>query len=73
MSTAAAKVDETIQADWEEREFTKNITDNIQQIVEFLNQFEIATKYRLATINEKLTIIERQVSYLEGAVATAGQ
>ncbi|MDP2436872.1 MAG: hypothetical protein Q8P67_14070 [archaeon] len=31
---------------------------------------EISTRYRLAKVNERLTILERQVVYLEAAVNT---
>lgn len=31
----------------------------------------MSTRYRLAIVNEKLTALENQISYLEAAVATA--
>jgi hypothetical protein len=34
---------------------------------------DVSTRYRLATINEKLAVLESQIGYLEAAVATAQQ
>jgi len=59
-----------IQKDWEQREFAETITTNIKKIVEFLNRFELSSRYKLSIVNEKLTKLERQVDYLEAALKT---
>jgi len=56
-----------IQRDWEQREMIENVTVNIKKIAEFLNKFELSTRYRLAKLNERLTTLERQMEYLEAA------
>ncbi|GAM17110.1 hypothetical protein SAMD00019534_002850, partial [Acytostelium subglobosum LB1] len=62
-----------IQRDWEEREFIEGITINIQKIIDFLNKFELSTRNKLATVNEKLSILERQVDYLEASMKTVAE
>jgi uncharacterized protein len=54
-----------IQIDWEQREWAENVNTNLKKVVDFLNKFELATRFRLAKINEKLTILERQMDFLE--------
>jgi uncharacterized protein len=60
-----------IQKDWEQREITENIIVYIKKIAEFLNKFEKSTSNRLAFLNEKLTVLERQMEYLEASVKSA--
>ncbi|KAF2074958.1 hypothetical protein CYY_003743 [Polysphondylium violaceum] len=62
-----------IQKDWEEREFIEDISINVQKIIEFLNKFELSTRNKLSNVNEKLTVLERQVDYLESAFKTVSE
>lgn len=57
-----------IQQDWNNREFTELITSSIKKITEFLNAFDLSARSRLATLNEKLTYLERQVDYIEARI-----
>ena len=57
-----------VQRDWENREFTEMVQLNVLKIVEFLNKFDVSTRYRLAAINEKLTTLERKCEYLAAAL-----
>ena len=57
-----------IQQDWNNREFIELITTSIKKITEFLNAFDLSARSRLATLNEKLTYLERQVDYIEARV-----
>ncbi|EGC34555.1 component of scar regulatory complex [Dictyostelium purpureum] len=59
-----------IQKDWEQREFVEDMSINIQKIIDFLNKFDLATKNKLAELNEKLTTLDRQVDYLEASFKT---
>ena len=63
-----ASVQAQIQQDWNNREFIEIITTSIKQIAEFLNAFDLSARSRLATLNEKLTYLERQVDYIEARV-----
>ncbi|EGG22620.1 component of SCAR regulatory complex [Cavenderia fasciculata] len=62
-----------IQRDWEQREFNEEISLNIQKIIDFLNKFDLSTRNKLATVNEKLSMLERQVDYLESAIKTVNE
>lgn len=62
-----------MQADWENREFLQNAQYNLMKVTAFLNQFDIATRIRLAKIDEKLMVLERKVEFLEGAVKPLGK
>jgi len=57
-----------IQRDWENREFVQNVQYNIMKVAHFLNEFDTSTRYRLAKINEKLTLLERSMDYLESSI-----
>ena len=63
-----ASVQAQIQQDWNNREFIELITTSIKKITEFLNAFDLSARSRLATLNEKLTYLERQVDYIEARV-----
>ena len=57
-----------VQQDWNNREFIEVITTSIKNITEFLNAFDLSARSRLATLNEKLTYLERQVDYIEAMI-----
>lgn len=56
------------QRDWMQREWIEHVNLDLKKIVEFLNIFENSTKNRLATINTKLSHLERQMDFLEAQV-----
>ena len=58
----------TVQRDWESRELTEVVQLNVLQIVQFLNRFDVSTRFKLAQINEKLNKLERLLEYCEAAV-----
>lgn len=60
---------EVVQRDWENREFIETIQQSILQIVTFLNQFDISTRYRLTQVQAKLTRLERHLDYLEASIS----
>jgi len=57
-----------IQQDWANREYIEVITCSIKKIADFLNSFDMSCRSRLATLNEKLTSLERRVEYIEARV-----
>jgi chromosome 3 open reading frame 10 len=57
-----------VRTDWENRQFIQDVQYNIMKMTNFLNKFDTTTRYRLATINEKLTRLERQVTYLDASI-----
>jgi len=61
-------IQKQIQQDWASREYIEIITGSIKKIADFLNSFDMSCRGRLATLNEKLTSLERKVEYLEARV-----
>lgn len=59
-----------VQQDWEEREFIEVIQLNILQIATFLNEMEMKVKSKLAILNDRLLVIERQIQFVESNVMT---
>ena len=57
-----------IQADWDNRELVEIVQLNLLTITKFLNDFDSATRYKLARVNEKLTRLERTLDSCEAAV-----
>ncbi|GFY81093.1 similar to BRICK1 [Actinidia rufa] len=69
--TNAVNVGIAVQADWENREFISHLSLNVRRLFDFLVQFEATTKSKLASLNEKLDILERRLELLEVQVGTA--
>ena len=44
------------------------LADNVRQIADFLAQFEMSCKSKLATLNDSITSLERKVEFLEARV-----
>ncbi|KAL1220869.1 Protein BRICK 1 [Cardamine amara subsp. amara] len=63
--TNAVNVGIAVQADWGNREFISHISLIVRRLFEFLVQFESTTKSKLASLNEKLDILERRLELLE--------
>lgn len=59
-----------VQKDWQNRELVEIVELNILQIANFLNQFDVTMRYKLATLNEKLNKLERSLDYCEVAMKT---
>ncbi|XP_033744668.1 protein BRICK1-like [Ylistrum balloti] len=57
-----------IQQDWANREYIEVITGSIKKISDFLNSFDTSCRSRLANLNEKLTVLEKRVEYIEARV-----
>jgi uncharacterized protein len=69
MNTVAVGI--AVQSDWDNRHFSSSLSLNVRRLFEFLLQFESATRSKLAVLNEKLTVLERQLEYLEAQFSTA--
>ncbi|XP_062221400.1 protein BRICK1-like [Phragmites australis] len=59
-----------VQVDWENRKFISNISLNVRRLFDFL-RFEATTKSKLASLNEKLDILERKLEVFEVQVSSA--
>lgn len=61
-------VQRQFKEDWDNREFIHLIADNVQRIAEFLGQFELSSKGKLAMLNDAITNLERKVEFLEASL-----
>ncbi|XP_055773875.1 probable protein BRICK1 [Salvelinus fontinalis] len=68
MSGQDDPVQREIHQDWANREYIEVITSSIKKIADFLNSFDMSCRSRLATLNEKLTALERRIEYIEARV-----
>jgi len=62
-------IQKQIQQDWANREYVEIITGSIKKITEFLNSFDASCRGRLASLNERLTQLERKIDYLEARIS----
>nr|XP_045754975.1 probable protein BRICK1 [Mirounga angustirostris] len=65
-------VQQEIHQDWANWEYIEVITSSIKKITDFLNSFDMSCRSRPATLNEKLTALERRIEYIE-ALVTKGE
>ncbi|KAJ7513765.1 hypothetical protein O6H91_23G013400 [Diphasiastrum complanatum] len=70
-SSNKTNVGVAVQADWDNRQFSNGLSLNVRRLFEFLLQFEGTTRSKLAILNEKLTMLERQLEFLEAKISTA--
>ncbi|RNA09873.1 BRICK1 [Brachionus plicatilis] len=68
ISGSYSSVQRQIQQDWNNREYTAVILSNIKKLTDFLNTFELSCRSKLATLDEKLTKLERQIDFVEAKV-----
>ncbi|KAG0720531.1 putative protein BRICK1-A [Chionoecetes opilio] len=68
MSNRNQVITQQIQQDWVNREYIEVITSNIKRIADFLNSFDMSCRSKLSQLNEKLTMLERRIEYLEARV-----
>ncbi|TMS38986.1 hypothetical protein L596_005594 [Steinernema carpocapsae] len=61
-------VQRQLRDDWDHREFEQIISDNIKHIADFLSNFELSCRSKIATLNDKITLLERKVEFLEASV-----
>ena len=64
-----SNVQNQIQQDWTNREYIETIVLNIRKITDFLNSFDLSCRTKLANLDEKLTLIEKQIDYLDAKVS----
>jgi uncharacterized protein len=56
-----------VQQDWDDREFVEVVQINILKMAQFLNNFDHIVRSKIATMNERLTKLERMVDYCDAA------
>ncbi|PIC31848.1 hypothetical protein L5515_010259 [Caenorhabditis briggsae] len=65
---ASEAVQRQLKDDWDNREFEQVLADNIKSIANFLSTFELSCRSKLATLNDKINLLERKVEFLEARV-----
>ncbi|VDK84912.1 unnamed protein product [Litomosoides sigmodontis] len=62
-------VQRQLREDWNNREYAQVISDNIRHIVDFLCNFELSCRSRIATLSDKVSLLERKVEFLEARLS----
>jgi len=57
--------------DWEQREFVSSIEDALIKIVDFLNRFDKSCRFKLASVNARLSGLERKLDYVQHCLSQA--
>ena len=63
----------SVQQDWENREFTQTVQLGVTQLAAFLNEFDSTTRCRLATLNNKISKLERRMELIEATLHSVDQ
>jgi len=61
----ASNLGSLIKENWENREFIEVVTHGLNQLTNYLIDIEKNSQYKLAELNEKLSIIEKNLSLIE--------
>uniref|UniRef100_A0A0K0F2G3 Protein BRICK1 (inferred by orthology to a human protein) n=1 Tax=Strongyloides venezuelensis TaxID=75913 RepID=A0A0K0F2G3_STRVS len=62
-------VQKQLKEDWDNRLFIQVVSDNIKNISTFLAKFELTCRSKLADLNDKLSVVEKKVEFLEATVS----
>jgi uncharacterized protein len=65
MSFDAGAIRAAVEKDFQNREFAQNISLGMMRVVRFLNTFHSNVRGRLADLNQKLTQLERRLTFIE--------
>ncbi|VDN53187.1 unnamed protein product [Dracunculus medinensis] len=65
---AVSLVQRQLREDWDNREYAQVISDNIKHIADFLGNFELSCRSKIAALNDKITVLERKIEFLEAQV-----
>ncbi|KAK6053974.1 hypothetical protein COOONC_08521 [Cooperia oncophora] len=61
-------VQRQLREDWDNREYEQIIADNVKNIANFLSSFELSCRSKLASLSDKLNLLEKKVEFLEARV-----
>ncbi|PAA68882.1 hypothetical protein BOX15_Mlig010811g3, partial [Macrostomum lignano] len=62
------QVQQDVQLDWNQREYIDLIGFTLKRMTDFLNQFDVSCRSKIAQLNEKLTLLERKVDFIEARI-----
>ncbi|KAI6187408.1 hypothetical protein M3Y98_00240000 [Aphelenchoides besseyi] len=66
---ATTSIQQQLSADWDNREFNYVISEYVKRIADTVGQFYLSSQNKLATLNDKVTRLERKVEFLEANVS----
>ncbi|EFO19549.1 hypothetical protein LOAG_08945 [Loa loa] len=69
-SVKVTLVQRQLREDWNNREYAQVVSDNIRHIADFLCNFELSCRSRIATLSDKVSLLERKVEFLEARVSS---
>ncbi|VDM65292.1 unnamed protein product [Strongylus vulgaris] len=67
-SVARMSVQRQLREDWDNREYEQIVADNVKNIANFLSSFELSCRSKLASLSDKLNLLEKKVEFLEARV-----
>lgn len=68
-SLKISAVQRQLREDWDNREYAQVVSDNIRHIAEFLGNFELSCRSKIATLSDKVSLLERKVEFLEARLS----
>ncbi|CAJ0602541.1 unnamed protein product [Cylicocyclus nassatus] len=61
-------VQRQLREDWDNREYEQIVADNVKNIANFLSSFELSCRSKLASLSDKLNLLEKKVEFLEARI-----
>ncbi|WKY05587.1 hypothetical protein Q1695_006079 [Nippostrongylus brasiliensis] len=61
-------VQRQLREDWDNREYEQIIADNVKNIANFLSSFELSCRSKLASLSDRLNLLEKKVEFLEARI-----
>ncbi|KAI6198300.1 Complex 1 LYR protein and Methyltransferase type 11 domain containing protein [Aphelenchoides fujianensis] len=68
-SGVTTSIQQQLSADWDNREFNYLIAEQVKQIADNVGQFYLTSLNKLASLNDKVTRLERKIEFLEANTA----
>ncbi|VDN04699.1 unnamed protein product [Thelazia callipaeda] len=62
-------VQRQLREDWNNREYAQVISDNIRHIGDFLCNFDLSCRSKIAILSDKISLLERKVEFLEARLS----
>ncbi|VDN29625.1 unnamed protein product [Gongylonema pulchrum] len=69
MNAGASSVQRQLKEDWDNRSYAQEISDNIRHTADFLSNFELSCRSKIAALSDKISLLERKVEFLEARVS----
>ncbi|KAI3660225.1 hypothetical protein MP638_004499 [Amoeboaphelidium occidentale] len=67
------ELQQAVKEDYDNRELIDKLTLSLRQMTEFINKFDLQSRFLLAKIDERLCALERKMNSFEARVVTVAQ